>query len=100
MPPGRPETGKKLRIFPVFAAFAKVSRKRGLWLIVREKADVSVWLVTQAETGIKRTCLLTQASPFMKADCSAPLVLPQSSPAFAIRAIALLAHTGLPVRYP
>ena len=48
----------------------------------------------------KRTCLLTQASPFMKADCSAPLVLPQSSPAFAIRAIALLAHTGLPVRYP
>ena len=44
----------------------------------------------------KRTCLLTQASPFMKADCSAPLVLPQSSPAFAIRAIALLAHTGLP----
>jgi len=53
-----------------------------------------VWLVTQAETGIKRTCLLTQASPFMKADCSAPLVLTQSSPAFAIRAIALLAHTG------
>ena len=40
MPPGRPETGKKLRIFPVFAAFAKVSRKRGLWLIVREKADM------------------------------------------------------------
>ena len=30
----------------------------------------------------------------------APLVLPQSSPAFAIRAIALLTHTGLPVRYP
>lgn len=40
MPPGRPETRKKLRIFPVFAAFAKVSRKRGLWLIVREKADM------------------------------------------------------------
>lgn len=37
MPPGRPKTGKKLRIFPVFAAFAKVSRKRGLWLIAREK---------------------------------------------------------------
>ena len=40
MPPGRPKTGKKLRIFPVFAAFAKVSRKRGLWLIAREKADM------------------------------------------------------------
>ena len=38
MPPGRPKTGKKLRIFPVFAAFAKVSRKRGL--IAREKADM------------------------------------------------------------
>ena len=36
----------------------------------------------------------------MEADCSAPLVLPQSAPAFAIRAIALLAHTGLPVRSP
>ena len=40
MPPGRPKTGKKLRIFPVFAAFAKVSRKRGLWLIAHEKADM------------------------------------------------------------
>ena len=40
MPPGRPKTGKKLRIFRVFTAFAKVSRKCGLWLIAREKADM------------------------------------------------------------
>ena len=40
MPPGRPKTGKKLRIFPVFAAFAMVSRKCGLWLIAHEKADM------------------------------------------------------------
>ncbi len=48
----------------------------------------------------KRTCLLTQASPFNESRLLRTLVLPQSSPAFAIRAIALLAHTGLPVQYP
>ena len=36
----------------------------------------------------------------MKADCFAPLALTQEPPVFAIRADALLAHTGLPVRYP
>ena len=36
----------------------------------------------------------------MKADCSAPSMLPQSPPVFAIRAVILLTHTGLVARYP
>ena len=62
----------------------------------------------------KRTCLLTQAPPAMKVDrfvlrstlrsgrCQTSATgtrqLTRSPPVFAIRAIALLAHTGQPVR--
>ena len=46
----------------------------------------------------KLTCLLAQTSLSMKVSCSVHSALPQPPPAFMIRAIALLIHSGPPIK--